>query len=73
MDGHVSFLPGCQSEYSASCRSPGVDLSSGVEEYLDDVDVTPRSSQTKRRVVGNVAVFLIGSPKQQQLNHLNKV
>lgn len=53
-------------------RSPGVDFSPGVEENLDDVYVTPRSSETERSVVGNIAVFLIGSPKQKQLNDLIK-
>lgn len=52
-------------------HSPGVDLSASVEENLDDVDVTPRSSQAKRCVVGNVAVFLVGSPQQQQLHNLS--
>ena len=70
--GQVSLIPMGQSEYRGSCRSPGVDLSSSIEEYLDDVDVTPRSSQAERRVVGNIAVFLIRSPKQQQLNHLTE-
>lgn len=70
MGGYISLISRGQSEYRGSCHSPGVYLSSSIEEYLDDVDVTPRSSKAKRRVVGNIAVFLIGSPKQQQLNHL---
>lgn len=45
--------------------SPGVNFSPSIEENLDNVYVTPRSSQTERSVVGNIAVFLIGSPKQK--------
>lgn len=53
-------------------RSPGVNFSSSIEKNLDDVYVTPRSCKAERSVVGNIAMFLIGSPEQQQLNHLTR-
>lgn len=44
---------------------PGINFSSSIEENLDDVYITPRCSKAERSVVRNIAVFLIGSPKQQ--------
>lgn len=44
---------------------PGINFSSGIKENLDDVDIAPRCSQAERSVVRNIAVLLIGSPKQQ--------
>lgn len=59
--------------YGISCCSPGVNLGTSIEEYFDDVDITPRGSQAERRVVWDIAVFLIGSPQQQQLNNLTNI
>lgn len=44
---------------------PGINFSSGIEQNLDDVYITPRCSKAERSVVRNIAVFLIGSPEQQ--------
>lgn len=44
---------------------PGVDLGTGVEEDLDNVDVAPWGRQAEGGVVRHITVLLI-SPAEQQ-------
>lgn len=41
----------------------------GQKEF-DDVDISPRGSQTERSVVGHISVLLVGTLGEQQLNYL---
>lgn len=47
-----------------------VDFRAVVQQQLDDVDVATGGGQAQGGVVGDVAVLLVGSTIQQQLNHL---
>lgn len=47
-----------------------VDFGAVVQQQLDDVDVAAGGGQTQGGVVGDVAVLLVGSTVQQQLDHL---
>ena len=51
---------------------PGVDFGVVAQQELDDVDVATGSGETEWRVVGHVAVLLVGATLQQHLNHLHK-
>ena len=55
---------------SLKLTSSRVDLSPVGEEELDDVGVAARGCKRQRRVVGDVAVLLVGAARQQNLNNL---
>ena len=63
---------GCQHEggYAQLTARPRVDLGAMTQQELDDVYVATRGRQRQGCVVGDVAVLLVRTTRQQQLNHL---
>lgn len=50
---------------------PRVDLSAVSQQNLNDVDVSTGRCLTQRSVVRDIAMFLVGALRQQQLHHLH--